>query len=191
MTGGTTTTGRTGAGGRATGGSVQISSTNFLANSYANPMYPGRPGSTNISPAAGGFGQPSFGATTTGGTATAGRTTTGQTGRLGQTTGRLGGTATVGSNYGTVTSYGVAITFATDIRFPAPPIQSPQLQANLQQLITRAPFLSQPNSVRIEVQGTTVVLRGRVADDDERRLIEGMVRMEPGVREVRNELTIP
>jgi osmotically-inducible protein OsmY len=36
-----------------------------------------------------------------------------------------------------------------------------------------------------------VILRGRVADDDERRLAEGMVRMEPGVREVRNELIIP
>jgi hypothetical protein len=189
MTGGTgTTSGRTGAGGRSTGGAVQISSTNFLANTFANPMYPGRPGSTNISPAAGGFGQPSFGATT-GGTATAARTgtTTGRTGTA------LGGRANVGTNVGTgaVTNYGSPITFAVDVRFAAPPIQSPQLQADLQGLVTRTSFIKQPEAVRIEVSGTTVILRGRVADDDERRLIEGMVRMEPGVREVRNELTIP
>jgi hypothetical protein len=192
MTGGTgTTSGRTGAGGRATGGAVQIDSTNFLANTYANPLYTGRPGSTNISPAAGGFGQPSFGTTTTGGTATAGRT--GATNLAGRTGTALGGRANVGTNTGTgnITNYGSPITFALDVRFAAPAIQSPQLQADLQSLLGRTPFVRQPDAVRIEVIGSTVVLRGRVADDDERRLIEGMVRMEPGVREVRNELTFP
>jgi hypothetical protein len=150
-------------------------------------MYSGRPGSTNISPAAGGFGQPSFGATTTGGTATAART--GAAARTGL--GGLAGRAAVNTNAGNITNYGSPITFTVDVRFAAPPIQSPQLQADLQGLIVRTPFLKQPNGVRIEVSGSTVILRGRVADDDERRLIEGMVRMEPGVREVRNELTIP
>ena len=47
------------------------------------------------------------------------------------------------------------------------------------------------STVRVEVVGTTVILRGRVADEDERRLVEGMVRLEPGVQVVQNELTIP
>jgi len=42
----------------------------------------------------------------------------------------------------------------------------------------------------VEAQGEVIVLRGRVADEDERRLVEGMVRLEPGVHEVRNELEI-
>lgn len=179
----TTVPGRTGAGGRAVGGgAVQISPTNFLQSSYANPLYPGRPGSTNIAPAAGGFGQPSFGNVTTTSTTTPG----GATGRGGL----AGGTATVNSNYGPVGSVVSPITYAAVVRFPVPPIQSPQLQANLQGLINRTMVIRQPGDVRIEVNGDTVILRGRVADEDERRLVEGMVRLEPGVHEVVNQLTV-
>jgi osmotically-inducible protein OsmY len=35
-----------------------------------------------------------------------------------------------------------------------------------------------------------VVLRGTVTSDDDRRLAEGIVRLEPGVRVVRNELQL-
>jgi BON domain-containing protein len=184
---GTTTTvpGRTGAGGRAIGGgAVQISQTNFLASSYANPLYPGRPGSTNIAPAAGGFGQPSFGNVNTGGTTTT-------SGGIGGRGGALGGTASVSTSYGPVGAVVSPISFAAQLRFPAPPIQSPQLQADLQGLIERAAIIRQPGNVRIEVNGNTVILRGRAADDEERRLIEGMVRLEPGVHEVVNQLTVP
>ena len=184
MLGGTTSTvpGRTGAGGRTIGGSgTQISSTNFLAATFANPLFPGRPGSSNTAPAAGGFGQPSFGnVTTTSNTRTAGA------GR-----GAIGGTASVGSNYGRVTNTNLPIAFATELRFPAPPIQVPQVQADLQGLINRTSILKLPSAVRVEVSGNTVILRGRVADDDERRLIEGMVRLEPGIHDVRNELVVP
>lgn len=181
----TTIPGRTGAGGRAIGGGgVQISQTNFLQSSYANPLYPGRPGSTAIAPAAGGFGQPSFGTvTTTGGTTTPGGAT-----RRG---GMAGGTASVNSNYGPVGSVVTPITFAAEVRFPAPAIQAPQLQADLLGVINRTSVIRQPGNIRIEVTGNTVILRGRAADDDERRLIEGMVRLEPGVHQVINQLTVP
>jgi hypothetical protein len=190
MTGGTgllgsttTVAGRTGPGGRATGGSVQISPTNFLSSTYANPLYPGRPGSSNIAPAAGGFGQPSFGNVTTSNTTT---TPGGLTGR-----GGIGGTASVNSSYGPVGSVVSPISFTAQVRFPAPPIQSPRLQADLQGFIDRASIIRQPGNVRIEVNGSTVILRGRAADDEERRLIEGMIRLEPGVHEVVNQLTVP
>lgn len=179
----TTIPGRTGAGGRARGGSgVAIDSTNFLQASFANPLYPGRPGSTNIAPAAGGFGQPSFGTVTT-------TTITNQGGATGRG-GMLGGTASVNSNYGPVGSAVSPITYAAVVRFPVPPIQSPQLQADLQGLINRTTVIRQPGDVRVEVNGDTVILRGRVADEDERRLVEGMVRLEPGVHEVVNQLTL-
>jgi osmotically-inducible protein OsmY len=41
------------------------------------------------------------------------------------------------------------------------------------------------------MDGSTVVLRGSVRDDHERRLAEALVRLTPGVRAVRNELTAP
>lgn len=182
MTGGTTSTvpGRTGAGGRTIGGGgVSISQSNFLSATYANPLYPGRPGSTSLAPAAGGFGQPSFGNTTT-----TNRTATGRAGRA-------GGTATVNSGLGQSGTATTPITFAAEVRFPVPAIQGTQVQTDLQQLINRTSILKQPGDVSVEVQGTTVILRGRVADEDERRLVEGMVRLEPGVHNVRNELTIP
>jgi hypothetical protein len=185
MSGNTSTgTGRTGAGGRAIGGSggVSISPTNFLASTYGNPLYPGRPGSTNIALVAGGFGQPSFGVTTTTVTTRAGGVQPGT---------QRGGTATVGGFTGTQTAPISPITYAVEVKFPAPPIVAPKLQAELQGLISRTAALRQPGNVSVEVVGTTVILRGRVADDDERRLVEGMMRLEPGVHEVRNELVVP
>jgi BON domain len=174
ISGGTNTVaGRTGAGGRVTNGAVTISSTNFLSTSYGNPMYNGRPGTSNASPTAGGgFGQPSFGMTTTTTTTTRPRTT---------------GTATI--TYGAVGStIANQLSFATEVKFAAPPIKPTQMQLDLQGLVSRTSALKKPSDVRVEVVGNMVILRGRVADDDERRTVEGMMRLEPGVHEVRNEL---
>lgn len=173
--------GRTGVGGSAVSGSTFVpSTTGIFAAYYSNPLYPGRPGSTNISnKVVGGFGQPSFGTATT----TTQRTTTG-TGQAGRA-----GTATVGNQNRSQNI--TPITYAMEVRFPAPPIVPARLQTDLQGLISRTSAIRTPGTVRIEVAGQTVFLRGRVADDEERRVVEGMVRMEPGVHDVRNELTIP
>ena len=42
----------------------------------------------------------------------------------------------------------------------------------------------------VKVDGETVVLRGTVASEADRRIAERMVMLEPGVRQVRNELTV-
>lgn len=187
--------GRTGAGGRAVGGSsgVSISPTNFLAATYGNPLYNGRPGSTNVSPkAGGGFGQASFGAvsttvvSTTGGLAgarTAGGVGSASVSRAGGIGSGLGG----GYGGGSVSP----ITYAAQVRFAAPPVVPSRLQTDLQGLVSRTSAVRTPGTVRVEVVEDTVYLRGRVADDDERRLVEGMVRLEPGVHVVVNELTVP
>jgi osmotically-inducible protein OsmY len=57
-------------------------------------------------------------------------------------------------------------------------------------MLARSPSIRQPSAITVEVVGTTAVLRGRVSDEDEKRLVEGMVALEPGVHEVRNELQV-
>lgn len=183
-----TGTGRTGAGGRAIGGTgVSISPTNFLAATYGNPLYNGRPGSTNISPkAGGGFGQPSYGnVTTTGTTTPGGRTGLGGTASINRG-GLTGGVGGLNGGYGEV----APITFTAQVRFNSPPVVAAQVQTDLQNLISRT-TITNPSEVRVEVVGSTAILRGRVASDDERRLVEGIVRLEPGIHDVKNELTIP
>ena len=46
-------------------------------------------------------------------------------------------------------------------------------------------------SVQVQVDGSAVVLRGAVRDGDEARLVEGLVRLTPGVGRVANELSYP
>ena len=45
-----------------------------------------------------------------------------------------------------------------------------------------------PDQVQVVIDGPWVVLRGSVANDREARVVEGMVRLTPGVRGIRNEL---
>jgi hypothetical protein len=100
------------------------------------------------------------------------------------------GAGAAGTTYGVITQAESPITYALEVRFAAPPIATPRVQAELQDLINRTSQLRQPATVQVEVVGSTVILRGRVADDEERRLVEGMVRLEPGVHEVRNEIEV-
>jgi hypothetical protein len=44
--------------------------------------------------------------------------------------------------------------------------------------------------VQVEIDGDTAVLRGAVASESERRIAERMVKLEPDVRRVRNELLV-
>jgi osmotically-inducible protein OsmY len=147
-----------------------------------NPLYSGRPGSTNLSPAGGGgFGQPSFGTTTT----TTGAGARGGAGGVGA--GGRGGTASVGMS-GQGNQSISQISHVAELKFPVAAIVSSQLQTELQGVISRSSMLSAPAGIKIEVAGSTVVIRGQAADDDEIRLVEGMIRLTPGVHEVRNEL---
>lgn len=83
------------------------------------------------------------------------------------------------------------ISYQAVVKFrPAPATAPAVLQADLQSLVARTPFLSNPAAVQVLTQGEEVVLRGTVADPDEARLIEGMIRLTPGVKAIRNELAI-
>jgi hypothetical protein len=170
-------------GGRTTAGSFAPAQSNAFGATYGNPLYNGRPGSTNLSlKTPGGFGQASFGTTTTGTTQQGGRTAAG--GRAAINTGNLTGT----TNQNTSTTM---VSHVAEMKFPVAPVVPSALQAELQGQLTRTSMWKGPANVTVEIVGGTVVLRGRVADADDRRMAEGMVRLTPGVRDVQNEIVVP
>jgi osmotically-inducible protein OsmY len=71
---------------------------------------------------------------------------------------------------------------------PVAPAVPTQLQTSIQQTLARTVQIPSGPTVEVGMDGATVVLRGSVADERERKLAEAMARMTPGVREVRNEL---
>ncbi len=134
--------------------------------------------------------------TTQGGATTAGRTTgaqgtaLGATNRAGttgfNTTGRGG---TNQSQTAQQLSTGRQIAYTQTLRLPPiAPVAPAQIQAEVQTMLTTS-FNGGGVQATIGDSGV-VVLRGQVADDDEARSVAGMVLLTPGVKEVKNELTI-
>jgi hypothetical protein len=199
--GGTSYGGGAGGGRGIAGGSggFQMSQTNPFSGTFGNPLYYGRPGSTNVSMGQGGqqlkgqgFGQMSFGAVNL----TSG-TTTGIGGRTGTATiggnrGLTGGYGGLGGGYGGVGGANSTpqVSYAATVGFRTPPVVVPTVRADLQAMVSRSSAIRVPGNIRVEAVGNVIVLRGKVADEDELRLVEGMVRLEPGVHDVRNELEI-
>ncbi len=60
----------------------------------------------------------------------------------------------------------------------------------LQNSIAKVPGLTKLGPVEATLEGTTAVLRGRVATEADRQLAEGLARLEPGIGAVRNELVV-
>jgi hypothetical protein len=69
-----------------------------------------------------------------------------------------------------------------------PPPTAPQVQADIQGMLAQSSQLDSGDRIRVVIDGPAVVLQGQVADDEERRLVENMVRLTPGVYKIRNEL---
>jgi len=175
---GTTTTTRpiTGYGGLTTGPQP---SNPFVAT-YANPYALGYQGGNNRTA----FGQAIVGTTATGGV-------TGMTPGLTGTTGQYGAAAPGGfvfaSSYGVRRAPQYATTLGFDYRPPAPS----KLQTDLQGVINRSSALNGVReNIRIVMVGRVAVLIGNVTTPRERQLAEALVRLEPGVAEVRNEIIV-
>jgi hypothetical protein len=198
------------------GGNSAISSSNFLASYYGNPYYQGILSNAQSGAGPGGFGAPLFGANGGAGGGQLGyaggaaggaggaRTATGIGGRGGLGGGGYG----MGSNnQGVVVQLPVQISYPAISRIPAPPVAAPQLQTDLSGAINRASgLLSNPADVQVTTENvadpnspdpknprtiTVVTLRGKVKDVEEARLVEGLVRLTPGVGGLRSELTFP
>jgi hypothetical protein len=123
------------------------------------------------------FGQPFSGTATVSRTSAIGGTGTGN--------------LTQGVNFPGASSIGVrrAPNYVVEPVFDVPErVLSGEPREDLQAVISRSSRLPSRDSIRVTTEGGRVVLRGQVRDEREKRLAESIVRLTPGVREVRNEL---
>jgi hypothetical protein len=208
--GGTTGAGIAGGLGRGAGftGTTAVGpqATNPFRAYYGSPLamgYPtgavtgvGAPARTPV------FGQPTSGTTQTLGTATTGALGLGAgglgTGLLGGAGGTLGGLGAAGLG-GAVAPGGIVNpqaavrrtpSYTTTLGFAYSPPAPSQLEANVQGVLDRSTSLSPNRNIRVVASGQTIILRGRVPNARDRRLAEALIRLEPGVRAIRNEITV-
>jgi hypothetical protein len=151
-------------------GTAGVSTSNPFSSYYANPYAAGFTTGTTQS-----FGTPLF-------------TITSPSGLQGATA-SLGASSAFGP-YGTNPSYfgRRSPTYITVLGFDRPETIPTEFQSNLQEVVARSNRLPSNATIRVMLDGNTVVLRGSVADERERRMAENLIRLSPGVREVRNEL---
>ena len=64
------------------------------------------------------------------------------------------------------------------------------IQGSCNEFSQRRDELAIAPRIQVMLDGSTIVLRGKVGDDDERRLAENVLRLTPGVRDIRNELAL-
>jgi hypothetical protein len=170
-----------------------VSSSNPFAAYYANPLAAGLAGSgTTTSRTT--FGSALFAnvnPTTTSSTSGLGfagsRSGMGAMGGAGFMGGLGGGTASIASSATTTRrapTYSASLSFSNNTAVP------PRLQSSLQQIVTQSTALQASPGIQVAMEGSTVVLQGWAASDHDRRLAENMVRLTPGVRDVRNDVQI-
>ncbi len=177
---GGTTGGRTGAtGGRTTGAAGGRTTTGGLGTTTGLGGQTGLGGGTTGLGAQGGRA----GATGLGGQTGLGG---GQTG-FGAQGGRTGFGSTQ-QNTSLVIQQPRAIAYTSQLRFTTAPMTATRMQTEVRTVLDRSTVLSNPRGITVESDGAMVVLKGTVKDEDEARLVEGMIRLTPGVRDVKNEL---
>lgn len=189
--GGASTGGR---GGTTTPGTATVNANNFLAATYVNALAQGITTGNGASATVGSnvaFGAPLYTFTTA---------TAAGTGRAGTTVGGRAGTGATGSLSTGVSftqggSVGPAIgrrgpVVGSTLRFAVPARDMEFVRGDVQRSIAGASGLTNAAGVSVQLDNGVVVLRGRVASEDERRLAENVARLSPGVRQVKNELVV-
>lgn len=187
------TTGTTGFGATSTGFGG-TTGTGFGGTTGTGFGAAGRTGATGFGGATGGFGGATggFGGAAGGfGGTTGGFGGTGRAGGLGGRVTGVGGFGATGQTGGLVAAAPRAISYTATVRFATAPVPQAEFQTNVRDVVVRSSMLSNPAGVQVATEGRVVVLTGAVKDEDEARLVEGMVRLTPGVQDVRNELTYP
>jgi hypothetical protein len=171
-------------GGRGGGGSSTTIPTqsNLFQSYYANPMAAGMGtnGSTTTRSVA--FGQPLYKLSTSGTSNYGNRSSV--SGYASSST-SSGAGSTIGMRRDA--AYATVVDSALRSGPPAAPLTA---RADLQQVIARSSSLSSKDNIKVMTDGSVVVLQGTVANEAERRLAEGLVRLNRGVYEVRNELQV-
>lgn len=161
---------------------------NILQPTYYNPYNAGLVNNngqalTNSNAA---FGQPSYN-TTYSTAATSGTGTAVGTGVVASTM-VTGGVGFGYNTYGQGRTYNyVAVPGAT---LPVVVHSNPKLQLTIADVLQRSASFKAVAPLQVEVNDSTVTIEGTVASAKERRIVEGMIRMTPGVRAVVNNLQI-
>jgi len=84
-----------------------------------------------------------------------------------------------------------AVPFTFAALSPSSSLRSPQVaRQDLQQILAHSSSLPSKDHIQVAAQGEVIVLRGAVADDHERQLAELLIRLSPGVHDVRNDLQV-
>jgi len=196
-TGGTGGIGSRGTGGGGSAAPSGVGGTGGFAASTGATGATGRAGGTGTTGFGGTTGAGATGTTGFGGTGTTGRTTgafggntsLGGGGGFGNTGGGLGG-ATSQQNAGMISPRPIAYT--ATYKFPVAVVTPTQQQSELRLMVDTSTQLVSAKDVQVSTKpGGIVVLQGTVKDEDEARLVEGMMRITPGVRDVVNELKFP
>ena len=66
----------------------------------------------------------------------------------------------------------------------------PTVTTRLGDRISRSPIQDRLKNIGVSIEGGQVTLRGSVATEADKRLMERMMKLEPGVNSVRNELVV-
>ena len=153
-----------------------ISPSNVFQYTYGAVYYQGRAGANTTSNNPGGLGTPLF--TVTSGTGS------------GTGTARGGSSTAINDSGGVMVPLPRNIAYPAQIKFARQPINTDRLQADLRGTISRSSSLSNPAGVQVQVVGNNVTVRGTVRNAEEARLVEGLIRLTPGVGVIQNELAV-
>ena len=175
--------------------SSMLQKSNVFSGFYANPYAMGM-SSSGGGTGGGGFGQPLYG-TSTGGQSAGGRNasfnssfnSSGGFGAGGFGGGGRGGQNNAANQSGILIPVQVQMNYTALLQFPAAPAAASRIQTDIRAALNGTSMIANAKAVEVITdRNNNVTLRGPVADEDEARLIEGMVRLTPGVREIKNEL---
>jgi hypothetical protein len=180
---------------RTSASSNRLGATSLLGASFANPLLPGL-GTTLTGSAgplisfpntnsgrSGTFGQPMYTISNTGSA----------TLRGGSITGGSGGAASISRTTPFfASSIGVRRTapYSTEPRFRFPEVTLGRVHAEASAVLANSPRLESRGNIQLLMDGPVFVLRGTVLDEEERQVAADLLRLTPGVYEIRNELTV-
>jgi hypothetical protein len=110
-------------------------------------------------------------------------------GQFGQFGGNIQGGGLLGrtqQGLGTVRISGASV--AETLKYPPPPV--PEIQIRIEKLLNVSAGTFDGRKLVFDLEGENLVLRGTVRNEYEKQLTESLVRLEPGVRNVKNELAV-
>lgn len=74
--------------------------------------------------------------------------------------------------------------------FKPTPGSVPSVSTRLQERMSRSPIQDRMRGINVALSGGEITLRGTVATDADKRLMERMMLLEPGISSVKNELIV-